>query len=201
MQRWVSISVGLAAVVVAIAIAFKGSHPAKSATDTSPATLDAGAGGDLPARDLPGKVPTTTGAQARTDDLTEAGATAGESGLGGLAEGMPVPPLPRSAPRQVRFGVVLVSYSDAQPELTGSHTSHRSHADAKVLADKLAGAAAQDFHAAVQQGDPGSTDDVGTVKLGILEPAAEYVLFTLPVDGVGGPVDTPRGYWIVKRLE
>jgi parvulin-like peptidyl-prolyl isomerase len=39
------------------------------------------------------------------------------------------------------------------------------------------------------------------VKIGILEPLAEYVLFSLPVDGVGGPVETPRGYWIVKRLE
>jgi hypothetical protein len=39
------------------------------------------------------------------------------------------------------------------------------------------------------------------VRLGILEPAPEYVLFTLGVGAVGGPVDTPRGYWIVKRLE
>jgi parvulin-like peptidyl-prolyl isomerase len=66
---------------------------------------------------------------------------------------------------------------------------------------KLAETAKQDFHAAVQQGDAGSSDDIGRVKLGILEPAPEYVLFTLPIDGVGGPVDTPRGYWIVKRLE
>ena len=46
-----------------------------------------------------------------------------------------------------------------------------------------------------------ASDDVGRVKLGVLEPAPEYVLFTLGIDGVGGPVDTPRGYWIVKRLE
>jgi parvulin-like peptidyl-prolyl isomerase len=70
-----------------------------------------------------------------------------------------------------------------------------------LLAEKLVVTAAQDFHAAVQQGDPGSADDVGTVKLGILEPAAEYVLFSLSPSGIGGPVDTPRGYWIVKRLE
>jgi hypothetical protein len=96
---------------------------------------------------------------------------------------------------------VLVSYTGAQPEASGGRPPTRSHADAKVLAEKLAAAAAQDFHAVVQQGDTGSADDVGSVKIGILEPAAEYVLFTLPVYGIGGPVDTPRGYWVVKRLE
>jgi parvulin-like peptidyl-prolyl isomerase len=79
--------------------------------------------------------------------------------------------------------------------------STRSKADARTLSAKLLAAAEQDFHAAVQQGDTGSADDVGRVKLGILEPAPEYVLFTLGVGAVGGPVDTPRGYWIVKRLE
>ena len=53
----------------------------------------------------------------------------------------------------------------------------------------------------MQQGDGGSSDDIGHIKLGVLEPAPEYVLFTLAVDAVGGPVDTPRGFWIVKRLE
>jgi hypothetical protein len=36
---------------------------------------------------------------------------------------------------------------------------------------------------------------------GILEPAPEYVLFMLEKDQVSDPVDTPRGLWIVKRLE
>jgi hypothetical protein len=124
----------------------------------------------------------------------------GDSGAIALGDG-PVPSLPMSAPREVRFGVVLVSYSGAQPELNGSAPPTRSHGAAKLLAEKLVVTAAQDFHAAVQQGDPGSADDVGTVKLGILEPAAEYVLFSLSPSGIGGPVDTPRGYWIVKRLE
>jgi hypothetical protein len=100
----------------------------------------------------------------------------------------------------VRFGVVLVAYDGVQPG-PGSRPVSRPKNDARALADKLVATARQDFHAAVQQGDAGSTDDIGRVKAGILEPAPEYVLFTLPVDGVGGPVDTPRGYWIVKRLE
>ncbi len=35
----------------------------------------------------------------------------------------------------------------------------------------------------------------------MLEPAPEYVLFSLPKDGVSDPVDTPRGFWIVHRIE
>jgi hypothetical protein len=118
-----------------------------------------------------------------------------------MPDGTSVPPLPVSTPRQVRFGVVLVSYAGAQPSAGGGRTAARSKGDAKTLADKLRMTAEQDFHAAVQQGDAGSADDVGRVKLGILEPAPEYVLFTLPVGGVGPPVDTPRGYLVVKRLE
>jgi hypothetical protein len=118
-----------------------------------------------------------------------------------MPDGTPVPPLPLTVPRQIHFGVVLVSYAGAQPSPAGGHPASRSRADAKALADRLAASARDDFHAAVQQGDTGSTDDIGTVHLGVLEPAPEYVLFTLPVAGVGGPVDTPRGYWIVKRLE
>jgi len=35
---------------------------------------------------------------------------------------------------------------------------------------------------------------------GVLEPAPEYVLFTTVPGDVGGPVDTPTGYWIVKNI-
>jgi hypothetical protein len=126
-----------------------------------------------------------------------------DSGTGGstLPDGRPVPPLPSGIPRQVRFGVVLVSYAGAQPSALTGRSGTRSKQEARALADKLLETARQDFHAAVQQGDAGSSDDIGRVKLGILEPAPEYVLFTLPLDGVAGPVDTPRGYWVVKRLE
>ncbi len=109
--------------------------------------------------------------------------------------------MPQDVPRQVRFGVVLVSYAGAQPSALSGRAATRSKQEAKTLADRIAETARQDFHAAVQQGDSGSSDDVGRVKLGILEPAPEYVLFTLPLDGGAGAVDTPRGYWVVKRLE
>jgi hypothetical protein len=139
-----------------------------------------------------GGPPDDAGADA--DDLDSSAGAA-------MPDGATVPPLPAGAPRQVRFGVVLVSYAGAQPGPGGVHPATRSKADAWTLAERLRQTAAEDFHAAVQQGDPGSADDVGRVKPGILEPAPEYILFTMPVDAVGGPVDTPRGYWIVKRVE
>jgi hypothetical protein len=125
-----------------------------------------------------------------------------EAGIGTfLADGTPVPPLPIGAPRQARFGVVLVTYLGCQPAPNAGKPANRPRADARALAERLLATAKDDFHAAVAQGDPGSADDLGTVRQSILEPAPEYVLFTLPVGGVGGPVDTPRGYWVVKRLE
>jgi PPIC-type PPIASE domain len=89
----------------------------------------------------------------------------------------------------------------AQSSATGQPSNTRSKQDAKDLATRLAAEAQADFHSAVQRGDPGSGDDLGHMKLGVLELAPEYMLFTLPVGGVSQPIDTPRGYWIAKRLE
>jgi hypothetical protein len=208
MQRWVSTLVGLAAVVVAVWLVAHNFRPPR-AIGHDPGGLDAGddGGGLAAARGDAG--PTEPEAGARLVGELAVPDLRVDGGAGTvLPDGTPVPPLPPGAPRQVRFGVVLVSYAGAQPSVTsaltegrGPRPSTRSKADARSLASKLAATAEQEFHAAVQQGDAGSADDVGRVKLGILEPAPEYVLFTLKVGGVGGPVDTPRGYWIVKRLE
>jgi hypothetical protein len=203
MQRWTTPLVGLTVVVLVVWLVAKNVRPPApvghepAAHSIGDATTDAGIGAE---------------AQSNTDKVGEGGpllltdllpaqtdwdGSAGTSLMGGL----PVPPLPLSAPRQVRFAVVLISYADAQPGATSAHPAPRSRPEAKIVAEKLLATAQKDFHAAVVEGDPGSSEDVGRVKVGILEPAAEYVLFTLPVDGVGGPVETPRGYWIVKRLE
>jgi len=224
MQRWVTTLVGLAVVVLAVWLVARNFQPPKAiGKDPSPATSgsaavdggglmfalgDAGApvaatgddGGPLLLSDLLGNEPRMDG------------------GAGGtMLDGTPVPPLPLGVPRSVRFGVVLVSYAGAQPSAGGGgRPQTRSKAEALTLAQRLYQTALTDFHAAVQQGDPGSSDDVGHVKLGVLEPAPEYVLFTLGGSGsgsgdggvggsggseIGGPIDTPRGYWIVKRLD
>ncbi len=203
MQRWVTPLVGVAVVVFAVWLVARDAHPPRPIGHESDAGADAGDSG------MAALAVADAGAGASVDD---AGSlfladwtgrdTRGEAGAGAtLFDGTPVPMLPISAPRQVHFGVVLVSYAGAQPSAAGGRPATRSRSDARALAERLAASAHDDFHGAVQQGDPGSADDLGSVHLGVLEPAPEYVLFTLPVAGVGGPVDTPRGYWIVKRLE
>jgi hypothetical protein len=206
MPRWVTTLVGVAVVGLAVWLVASSYHPPKPighGPKTDAAVEDDGGGilfalgdGGL-ARDAGDALLVSDLALA--DPLRDLRLDAGAGVL--LADGTTVPPLPVTAPRQVRFGVVLVSYAGAQPSVAGGRPAVRSKGDAKNLADRLRVTAEQDFHAAVQQGDAGSADDVGRVKLGILELAPEYVLFTLPVGAVGMPVDTPRGYWIVKRLE
>jgi len=189
MQRWASIVLGLLAVGLAFALAWQGmSHwrPAKPEVDGGPAAArDAGAPVVLADSDA-GFEPPLSPREFR------------DGGVGFMMpDGTPAPPLPPGAPHRVRFGVVLVAYAGAEDAPPNS----RSRKDALELATKLAAQAKGDFHAAVRRGDEGSGDDVGSMRLGVLEPAPEFVLFSLPVGGVSDPVDTPRGYWIVKRIE
>lgn len=197
MPRWAPVLVGVAIVAFAAWLFVRDFHPPKTDGQVRVTDADADDGGGL----LFAYREKDEGGFALAGNLGVL-VTAGDAGPGSLLpDGTPVPPLPMTAPRQLRFGVVLVSYVGAQPGANGERPSTRTRAEARELATKLATTAQRDFRAAVQQGDAGSADDIGTVKVGVLEPAPEYVLFTLPVDGVGGPVDTPRGYWIVKRLE
>jgi hypothetical protein len=109
-----------------------------------------------------------------------------------LAEG-----LPSGSPKTVRFGVILVQYRGA--ELAPPHA--RPKQEALVLARRLAEAANTDFKTQVHRGDPGSMEDAGRIPRGVLEPSVEYALFMLSRGGVSEPIDTPRGFWIVRRIE
>ena len=204
MRRWISRLIGLAVVVLALVVVAR-NYRSPDAIGHALPLVDASDDGP--------RVPPAQSAAAAESIGEDAGPllvsdlARGELRTDGggpgttLPDGSPVPPLPVSVSRQVRFGVVLVSYSGAQPSAGGVRPVARSKSDARILSERLRATAEQDFHAAVQQGDVGSSDDLGQVKLGILEPAPEYLLFTLSVHGVAGPVDTPRGFWIVKRLE
>ena len=113
-----------------------------------------------------------------------------------LPDGRAVPELP-NAPKNVTFGVVLVTYAGAQ----GAPRNARSKVEAQQLASELAELARTDFDAAVKKGDPGSSENAGRMYRHILEPAPDYALFSLEPEHVSGPIDTPRGFWIVRRIK
>lgn len=199
MQRWLSILLGIAGASIAVLLAgqamsnwkpWRAPHDGGAEASTPSDAGAASDGGDLldlGDADLASSMPLFPTSEPRRD-----------GGVGfRMLDGSEVPPLPADAPMKVRFGVVLVTYAGAE---LASPTA-RSKRDAEDLARRLAEDAKTDFHAAVRKGDDGSADDVGRVNRGNLEPAPEYLLFTLGVGKVDGPVDTPRGYWIVKRIE
>lgn len=101
------------------------------------------------------------------------------------------------APKAVKFGVILVQYRGAQ----GASREARSKNEALALAQELARQGAEDFEAAVKRGDEGSTANAGRMYRGILEAELEYALFKLDEGALTEPVDTPRGYWVAKRLD
>ena len=122
----------------------------------------------------------------------------GGDGFDLLLDGRKAPPLPASAPQQLTFGVIVFGYQGAQFAAAGS----RSKEQAKQRALAAVEEAKRDFSAAVAKGDRGSTANAGRMPRGMLEPAAEYTLFTLGKGEVSAaPVDTPRGYWIVRRVD
>ncbi|MFC1642718.1 peptidylprolyl isomerase [Myxococcota bacterium] len=104
--------------------------------------------------------------------------------------------LPSSAPSSVEIGVVQFTYRGAEL----APRDARSKPEALRLARETLDLARRDFGAAVRLGDPGSAADIGDVPRGVLEPPIQYVLFTMKPDTVHRvPLDTPRGYWIVRR--
>jgi hypothetical protein len=207
--RPLNVAIGAAATVLAIYVAVQ-SAPFRPVLYVEPDGAPIPDGGTL-VPDAGSPDPTSVAASAAATSLGGMPSDAGAIALGDL----PVPDLstlPGSdsdsgpmllgagAPRGVRFGVILVSY-DGVETLNGEQAAKRSKAEAKALADKLDEDAKADFHGAVQRGDNGSSDDVGRVPRGVLEANTEYALFSLPVGGVSAVVDTPRGFWIAKRLE
>jgi hypothetical protein len=190
MQRWVTLLLGAAVVALAVLLAYKSTpeKPAGAADASAEASVaDAGSAPTV-SLGLDADVPLLLG-------------DGGGLSLGDLPlfddHGDAGTRLPDKAPRSVRFGVILVTHQGAQ----GAPATARPKKDALELATKLAADAKTDFSAAVRRGDSGSMTDAGRMPRGILEPNVEYALFTLPVGEVSEPLETPRGYWVVKRLE
>lgn len=114
-----------------------------------------------------------------------------------MPDGHDPPPLPKDAPRSIRIGVVLVRYQGAQLAPPTAAAREEALARAKTLQQLAKG----DFAAAVRAGDKGSAKDLGRIERGVLEPATQYSVFTLPVGSVSEVLDTPRGFWIVRRIQ
>ena len=187
-QRAVTIVLGVAVVALAVLLVVKSTPRSASevaVVDAAVAAVDAGTVAD------------GGGASPVADDISIPPQETADGGSFHLADGTVVPPLGSKAPKEVRFGVVLVTYEGEQ----GASSKARSRKDAIALATKLSEDAKSDFGGAVRAGDDGSASDVGIVDRNILEPTSEAVLFALPVGATSGVIDTPRGFWIVKRLE
>ena len=108
------------------------------------------------------------------------------------------PALPAEAPKKVRFGVML----DPVPWRAGRGADRAlqgRRAGARQGARRGGQDGLQGRHREGRQGV--RLDDLGYIPRGVLEPAPEYELFSLPKGGVSGPVDTPRGFWIARRIE
>jgi hypothetical protein len=192
-QRWASIAVGAATVVLAgyLTIESTNAKPRKDPVATTDAGSDAA-------------IASSGGADASValNDFDASGAVVADldAGLGSpssLALSLDAAALPTNGPRTVKVGVVLVSWQGA--ENAGTNTRPKPEASAK--AQELAALAKSDFRRAVTQGDPGSAEDIGRIPRGTLDPRTESVLFQLPSGEVSDPIETPRGFWIVKRLD
>lgn len=190
MQRWTSVAFGLFFAAAVVIVVLQARAPALSAPIAASAAPSSSAApvarqGDDDAG-APGPLVESGGSDAGAEG----------SAFAVLPDGKRAPPLPATAPKTVDFGVILFSYHGAElaPKTAPTRQEALEHAKAAIAEAK------DDFGEAVKKGDHGSTSDAGRIPRGVLEPAVEYVLFTLPKNAVyDQPIDTPRGWWIVRR--
>lgn len=143
---------------------------------TAPATPDA------PAPLAPSSVPESPSATSRFHTMPD---------------GSPVPALSPSAPERIKLGVAIFRYKGTQ----GSSDSSRSREAALALAQEAAKIGQEDFASAVKKGDRGSNENIGWLDQRVLERAVEYAVFSLEKGEISKtPIDTPRGFWVAKRL-
>ena len=196
MQKWTAfLFAALAVVAVAVMV---DQRPRRGSGATTPATSaevsrDAGPVADAGVHDAGDTVAAGSEESPGQPESPLGSSDAGATLLNGAAP----PSLAGDAPKSVVFGVILVQYKGAQ----GAPANARNHEAALELAKQIAAEAKTDFKAALGKGDKGSLENAGRMPRGMLEPAPEYVLFSLPKDGVSEPVDTPRGFWIAHRIE
>ena len=197
MERTTSVTVGLLAAGALAAALVLGLRP-KRAPEPQPAPKASASVAARPsAAPSASTVTSPEGAQGEPTGTTgsEPGIT---EGFETFPDGGKVPELPASAPTRIGFGAAIFTYRGAQ----GAPSDARSKEEAKKKATETIELAQKDFAAAVAKGDHGSTTDAGRLPRGVIEPPIEYVLFTLEKGKVHPePIDTPKGYWVVRRNE
>lgn len=192
MQRTTLVAAGLFVVLGVGALVLGRAGGSTSRHSEATAASVASTPSSAPAPTTAAPAAASASAALAVDDLDPEAST----GFDTLPDGRRIPELPATAPTALRFGVVLFSYAGAQ----AAPDSARSKEAARERAQSVIEEAKRDFKGAVSQGDRGSTADAGRIQRGVLEPAVEYVLFSLEKGAVHPePVDTPRGYWVVRR--
>ena len=197
-QSWASILLGAAVVVLAGWLTMEQMSRTHVHAEWTEAGADAGAGVVAATGDAgsgAGTGTTGSGSAANVAALDSTGD--GGFSLTGLGSLLDAGAMPTGAPRTVRLGVVLVQYAGAE----GAPSSARAKPDALKHAVELAEKAKGDWKAAVKAGDSGSSEDIGRIPRGVLDRSTELTVFSLEKDGLSEPLDTPRGYWVVKRIE
>ena len=189
MHRWTTLAFGLLFVAAVVGLVFASRLPtAETTVASASASVSAPA-----AKASENPVPVDAG----PPDDASAG-SAQSSAYTTLPDGGPVPALPETAPKSVQLGVVLFQYKGAQ----GAPSDARSKQAALTKAEQALALAQKDFDEAVKLGDPGSQANAGSIPRGVLEPLIEHTVFLLDPASVHPlPLDTPRGFWIVRRLK
>lgn len=199
MQKWTALLFAVLLVAfVAAAVVARPSGPGQGAAGSAHA---ADAGADA-ARDGATDASAAGDAEAAEDPAGPNGDSASAlDGGAGLLAAETSTGLGPDAPKSVVFGVILVQYKGAQ----GAPPNAMSRDAALEQAKQLAEEAKQDFKGTVAKlaakGDKGSMENAGKMPRGMLERGPERALFSLPKDGVSDPVDTPTGFWILRRIE
>ncbi len=205
-QGWASIVLGAAVVVLVAWLTMEQMGHARPRAASGDAGADAGASTNANANANAGDAGTGSGTGTATATATVGGGnatgaldTTGDGGfsLSGLSGLLDAGAMPSGAPRSVRLGVVLVQFAGAE----GASSSARAKPDALKHALELADQARTDWKGAVKAGDVGSSDDIGRIPRGVLDHNTELVVFSLEKDGISEPLETPKGYWIVRRVE
>lgn len=200
-QSWASLVLGFAVVALVAWLTMEQMNRThvRAERDGGPAAAssDAGAGATTSGSDAGSSGSSGAAASpAATMGALDPSADGGFS-LGSLNTLLDSGAVPSGAPRALRLGVVLVQFVGAE----GAPGSARAKPDALKRAQELADQAKTDWKAAVKAGDTGSSEDIGRIPRGVLDARTEVAVFSMAKDEISEPLETSKGYWIVRRIE